>query len=468
MPKIKMTKREVERLKAPDPSGRQTLYWDEEMRGFGILVSGKTNARSYVVQRDLPDGRTRRVTIGPVNVMELEEARGEATAVLAGMYRGIDPKAARAAGATLRQVLDAYLEARKDLRPGSRDAYRYDAEHYLACWLDTPLRDITPEMVEDRHRAIAAEVAAREELMAARRSGRALLGSVRDRATRAQIREAIRGDDAAAVRREVRAIARAAEVAVPEEPESGRSGEVAANKAMITLRTLWNWQAERVDDFPASPVRRLRRQWYPVARRERHVSADELPTFYRAVRDLANPVASDYILLLLFTGLRRNEAATLTWADIDFRERVIRLPAARTKGGRRLDLPMSDFVHGLLVTRRRAGDAKYVFPANSRSGHIEEPKFAFGQVAAACGITVSSHDLRRTFITVAEATEISPLALKALVNHSVGRDVTAGYVQIGTERLRQAAQRVTDHMFELCGVEQPEGVEKFVVQDAQP
>jgi hypothetical protein len=42
----------------------------------------------------------------------------------------------------------------------------------------------------------------------------------------------------------------------------------------------------------------------------------------------------------------------------------------------------------------------------------------------------------RTF-TVAEATDISPMALKALVNHSLGSDVTSGYIQITAERLRE-------------------------------
>ena len=56
MPKLKLTKRAIERLPAPHPSGRQVLYWDTELRGFGVLVSGTTNAKTYVVQRKLPNG----------------------------------------------------------------------------------------------------------------------------------------------------------------------------------------------------------------------------------------------------------------------------------------------------------------------------------------------------------------------------------------------------------------------------
>jgi hypothetical protein len=66
-------------------------------------------------------------------------------------------------------------------------------------------------------------------------------------------------------------------------------------------------------------------------------------------------------------------------------------------------------------------------------------------------------DLRRTFITVAESADISPIALKCLVNHAIGGDITLGYLQITVERLREPAQRVCDRLMELCGIAAPEG-----------
>jgi len=64
--------------------------------------------------------------------------------------------------------------------------------------------------------------------------------------------------------------------------------------------------------------------------------------------------------------------------------------------------------------------------------------------------------LRRTHITVAEGCDISPFALKALVNHALGNDVTSGYVQMTAERLREPAELVCNRMKELCGIETPE------------
>jgi integrase len=229
---------------------------------------------------------------------------------------------------------------------------------------------------------------------------------------------------------------------------------------MRSLRVLWNYAADRDPNIGANPVR-LRRQWFDVPSRTRLIKGDELPAFYAGVMALPNPVQRDYLCFLLFTGLRREEAAMLEWEHVDIAGRIIRVPATSTKPRRKLDLPMTTFVRDLLIARQAAGRERFVFPAYSASGHIEEPKFALGLVAGATGIRVSAHDLRRTFITIAESSDISPLALKALVNHSLGRkDVTSSYVQMTADRLREPAQRVCDKLVELCKIPELEGVEQ--------
>jgi integrase len=397
MPRTKLTEKTIARLQAPTASGKPVLYWDEgprAIRGFGVLCSGKTDTRSYIAQRDLPDGKTRRVTIAGVNEMTLEQARARAAELLVEMRRGNDPKT-RQKSLTLGEALAAYREARKNkLRVRSDNAYGYVGETYLGDWVDRPLHSITRNMVEVRHRRIAAEIKERQR----------------------------------------------------------HSGHAAANDAMRVLRLLWNYVADRDPTLGTNPVR-LKDQWYDTPRRERLVRADEMPRFYRATLALENEIQRDYVLLVLFTGLRRYEAACLRWTDIDLVERAIRVPAISTKAGRALDLPMSDVVFDMLSKRRALGDGKFVFPANSKSGHIEEPKHAFGQIGAACGVNVSVHDLRRTFITVAESCDISPFALRALVNHSLpSGDVTSGYIRMTVDRLREPVRRVASRLKALCQI----------------
>jgi integrase len=140
---------------------------------------------------------------------------------------------------------------------------------------------------------------------------------------------------------------------------------------------------------------------------------------------------------------------------------VIRLPAQRAKNNRALALPMTDFVRDLLVARRSLGNANFVFPSNGRSGHIEEARAWLEAVRAATGIEFSTHDLRRTFITVAESANISPYALKALVNHALGSSVTESYINMTPARLREPAQRVADRLKMLCGISDPTGAVKI-------
>jgi hypothetical protein len=47
------------------------------------------------------------------------------------------------------------------------------------------------------------------------------------------------------------------------------------------------------------------------------------------------------------------------------------------------------------------------------------------------------------------------MALKALVNHSLGGGVTERYVQMKTARLREPVQRVCDKLKTLCGIVPP-------------
>lgn len=114
---------------------------------------------------------------------------------------------------------------------------------------------------------------------------------------------------------------------------------------------------------------------------------------------------------------------------------------------------MSDFVYDLLLQRKKHSD-EFVFPANSKSGHIAEPNYPLGVlVAAATGIVVSAHDLRRDFVTAAENTDMSAYALKALVDHILPEsDVTAGYVNMTVARLREPMQRVCDQLKAWCHI----------------
>jgi integrase len=375
-------------MKAPHPSGKQVMFFDRSMPGFGVRVSGSTNQKSYIAQRDLPSGLSRRVTIGATGELTFEQAKQKAKDVIHGMRHGIDPKAARLGrgASTLAATLALYID-RHPLSEKSKRDYRDIVHNHLADWLKFSLPTITGDMVEKRYHELAKA-----------------------------------------------------------------KGPATANLCLRIFRAVYNYAAGRDHALPPNPTRLLRRQWKKVPRRTRRVGAERMPVFYAAVMNLPNKIQRDYILLLLFTGLRREAAASLTWDQIDFTEKVIRIPWTRTKHKRDVfKLPMSDFVHDLLTARKKHG-GEFVFPANSESGYISEPKQPLGLIAEATGIKISAHDLRRDFTTAAENTDMSALALKALVDHKLPDDVTAGYVDMTLARLREPAQKVCDLLQVWCGL----------------
>ena len=95
---------------------------------------------------------------------------------------------------------------------------------------------------------------------------------------------------------------------------------------------------------------------------------------------------------------------------------------------------------------KEKADSPFVFPGDGVKGYLNEPRKQMNKVIEESGIAFTLHDLRRTFITVAESLDISAYALKRLANHKMANDVTAGYIISDVERLREPMQRVTDFL----------------------
>jgi integrase len=113
---------------------------------------------------------------------------------------------------------------------------------------------------------------------------------------------------------------------------------------------------------------------------------------------------------------------------------------------------LSDFLYDLLLSRSTEVDSDFVFPSGSKQGYIIEPRKVMEKVITNSGVTFTLHDLRRTFITIAESLDIPAYALKRLMNHKMNHDVTAGYIVMDVERLRGPMQLIADHLLKLMGV----------------
>ena len=62
-------------------------------------------------------------------------------------------------------------------------------------------------------------------------------------------------------------------------------------------------------------------------------------------------------------------------------------------------------------------------------------------------------DLRRSFSSTAEALDVGPYSMKALLNHTpVNADVTSGYTIVTVDRLRPTMQAIEDRLLQQGGL----------------
>ena len=186
------------------------------------------------------------------------------------------------------------------------------------------------------------------------------------------------------------------------------------------------------------------------------------------VRQQGNPFSvsvCDLVEAALLTGLRRNELIGLTWDRVNLRECTFYI--ATTKNGDPLELPVSDHLRTLFARREKTrDDSPYVFNAPNQHGKIVEPKKVLAEIQKQAGVTFTLHDLRRTFTTTAEALGLGSYTIKRLLNHRTRRDdVTAGYMVLTPEELREPAQRIENALLTQAGVKVPEvGLDKTLIE----
>jgi len=227
------------------------------------------------------------------------------------------------------------------------------------------------------------------------------------------------------------------------------------------LRALYNlYRIDNPDFHNPVEILSLKKLWFPEKSRDVRIKPHEMKCWMQEVmKQVKNSVQRDYILFTMLNGLRKNEAMSLAWNQIDFKGRSFRIE--KTKNKKPLELPMTDLTEAILKGLWNKRDvsnkltAQWVFPSElSSSGHIYSVSKGLFAVNNAAGINVRLHDLRRTFVSIANNTKIPYYTIKKLVNHSSSGDVTASVYNImDIEDLRKPMQQITDEFKKLMEVE---------------
>ena len=218
------------------------------------------------------------------------------------------------------------------------------------------------------------------------------------------------------------------------------------NKLRV-LRLLMRYAVVTLKALDENPVDVLRdgSLWTTPKRKKRMIPSDNLKGWYEAVLNLDNENAKVYLLLLLHTGLRDQDVRYLEWKDMDFKNDCF--VARDTKNHTDFTAYIAPQIKPYLRSlHEKTGGGKYLFPGNTQDGVMGIPRKPIAQVCKETDIEFSSHDLKRTFLTIGEAALIPFSLLKALANHKTDNDVTGGYINPEANTLKKATWKIADYI----------------------
>jgi integrase len=404
----KLTDRFVKSAAAPDEGRPYRIYYDHEVKGFGLRVT-KGGFRAFVLNYR-SRGVERRYTIGSFPDWKVSAAREEAKRLKRFVDQGRDPMGERheeRAAPTVNDLVDRYLA---EHAPRKRERSRQEDESLIRQWIRPELgnkrvADLRHADVEKLHRKITAK-------------------------------------------------------GVP----------IRANRAAALLSKMFSLAATRWEMRSDNPCKGLERN--SEEKRTRYLSGDELRRLTEALAVYENQTAANAIRLLLLTGARRGELLAARWDQFDLKEGVWTKPSSHTKQKREHRVPLSGPTRQLLAEMREAADrqaaganrapSRFLFPAARRAprqlakinvrgvaresqesdGHMVEIKGPWRAICAQAGLSsIRVHDLRHSYASILASAGLSLPVIGALLAHTQP-GTTARYAHLFDDPLRAATERV--------------------------
>ena len=372
---VKLTMRTVEALSA---TGRDSMYWDRELPGFGMRVY-RTGRKVYIVQTRGPAG-SKRAIVGVHGEIRPEQARRQASDMIDRIKCGKDPVPKKPAPEpTMADLAKRYMEAHVEVncRPGTIEGFGRIVRLY-----------IVPELG-----ALPVSEVGRSHVAA-------LHYKMRDKPYQAN-----------------------------------QTRDVLAK--MFRLAEAWGMTPPRRN--PALSIRRYkehRRERFLTVEEycrlggvlaEAEADGSFLPSAVAAMR------------LLLVTGCRKNEIVTLRWDDIDRTAREIRIRDSKT-GARRV--PLTPAVEWVLAGIPRIEGNPWVIVGKKPGAHLSNLDQAWARLRARAGLEdVRIHDCRHSFASHALAIgEGLPMIGELLGHRKV--TTTARYAHLARDTEKASAVKV--------------------------
>jgi integrase len=386
---MKLTAKGVLTLKLP--AGKcDHLFWDDEIPGFGLRIRAG-GSRSWVFQYAIGD-KQRRISLGAATVESFKTVK-----IGDGKKLGIREQVAQL-HAKVKLGQDPAGD-KTESRKRASDTFEAIAKKYLAA----KKASTRPGTYQETERHILKHAKTFNGLQVAkigRRDISNLIGTIRD-----------------------------------------NSGPVAANRVRSTLSDFFGWaMSEGIDGIENNPV--LNTNKSEEKPRERVLNDHELQVIWKHAGD---DHYGSIIKLLILTGQRADEIASMRWSEItettvperrvtdtiklpQFNTKAIDLPAERTKNKKPHLVPLSKPAAAILAAQpQRATDdgnlREFVFGIGQRgfSGWSRCKERLDDRITKALGKPLdhwTAHDARRTMSTLMnDRLGVLPHVVEAILNH---------------------------------------------------
>jgi integrase len=364
--------------------GRDRIIFDSLQPGFGVRVT-PVGRKIYIAQARAR-GRPRRISIGTHPEKSVADARREARGVLEDLRAGRDPR--------LEQL------ARQKAAHAGKTTVAALADRWMAQYVTIKLK---PRTTADYRTILEQRI-------------RPQLGHL--------IVEQVTRDDVVTFH-----------AGMSRTPRR-------ANYVVATFRALMTFAEDCGLRPPMSnPARRIK--MYREGLRERFLSEEEIGRAAEAIATAERekkigPHAAAGLRLALFTGARSGEITAIRWCQIDWQQKLIRLPDSKTNEPRTIHL--SDAAIEVLKILPRAGP--YVV-AGAKPG---EPYRNLGRAwivaRAYAGLQdCRLHDLRHSYASLAAGRGVSLPMIGKLLGHRVAA-TTQRYAHLA----RDAVAAVNDDL----------------------
>ena len=212
------------------------------------------------------------------------------------------------------------------------------------------------------------------------------------------------------------------------------------NRVVILLRYIYNlaikWEMAGISKNPTAGIPLLEEN----NQKERYLTAEEARKLVGALRSSCNVMLQYIIPMLILTGARKMEVQCARWEDINWEQRIWRIPIS--KSGKARHVPISDGALIILESIPRIAGCQWIFPNPKTHKPYKSFYGSWHTARKSVGLSdVRIHDLRHSFASFLVNSGRSLYEVQRILGHTQ-ISTTQRYAHLSQDSLLTAANEI--------------------------